>query len=174
MADYRLPESIATRTQLINVFKNLETVLEKNIQNSIRAEEGVDFEDLPEVSSALAEIIRDNEIKVDAKSLKELRVWLSDLKHTAPVVRFTFASDPENEVVSKLVRWLRDESGKEVLIRTSVQPSVAAGCIVHTPSHQYDFTLRQHLLDKVSIFTETLNRMLAKNVSPPPETVVSP
>ncbi len=174
MADYRLPESIATRTQLINVFKNLETVLEKNIQNSIRAEEGVDFEDLPEVSSALAEIIRDNKIKVDAKSLKELRVWLSNLKHTAPVVRFTFASDPENEVVSRLVRWLRDESGKEVLIRTSVQPSVAAGCIVHTPSHQYDFTLRQHLLDKVSLFTETLNRKLAESPPPPVETAVSP
>lgn len=174
MVKYKLPESIVTRTQLVNVFKNLESVLEKNVQNSIRTEEGVDFEDLPEVSSALAEIIRDNKIKVDAKSLKELKTWLSELKHTAPVVRFTFASDPENEVTSRLVKWLRDASGREVLIRTSVQPSVAAGCLVHTPSHQYDFTLRQHLLDKVNIFTETLNRKLAEDTTPiTQETVVS-
>lgn len=174
MTDLKLPETIATKTQLVNVYKNLETVLEKNIQNSVRAEEGVDFEDLPEVSSALAQIIRDNKIKVDTKSLKELKTWLDELKHIAPVVRFTFASDPENEVTARLVTWLRDKSGKEVLIRTSVQPSVAAGCLVHTPSHEYDFTLRQHLLDKVGLFSEILSKKLAESVQVPPETAVNP
>ncbi len=173
MADYKLPEAIATKTQLVNVFKNLEMVLEKNIQNSVRAEEGVDFQDLPEVSSALAQIIRDNGIKVDTQSLKKLKSWLGDLKHTAPVVRFTFASDPDNETTARLVKWLRAESKREVLIRTSVQPSVAAGCLVHTSSHRYDFSLRQHLLENVGIFSVTLSKILANSTQEPQSTEVT-
>jgi F0F1-type ATP synthase delta subunit len=173
--EYKLPVTIATRTQLVNVYENLKSVLEKGIQNNIRANEGVDFEDLPEVSSALAEIIKENNIKVDNQSLKELEAWMGDLKHTAPVVRFTFASDPENEVVARIVKWLRDESGKEVLVRIGVQPTIAAGCIVHTPSHQYDFSLRNHLLENVPLFTKILNEKIAPSTPERvAETVVAP
>jgi len=144
----------------VNVLRNLEDVLDKGIQNAIRTEEGVDFRDLPEVSSSLAELVRENELDVSTDSLRNLGTWLEDLKHNAPVVRFTFASEPTNEVISKLIKWLRDLSGETVLIRTSVQPTVAAGCIVHTPSHQYDFSLRNELLEGVPIFIKYLEEMV--------------
>ncbi len=158
--DYRLPVSVATKTQVVNVLRNLEDVLDKGIQNTIRSEEGVDFQDIPDVSSALAQIVKVNNLKVNTKNLRALGKWLEGLKHNAPVVRFTFASDPNNEVVSKLVKWLRDNSNKTVLIRTSVQPSVAAGCIMHTSSHRYDFSLRNELLQGIPIFTKYLNKMV--------------
>jgi hypothetical protein len=157
--DYKLPTSVATRTQVVNVLRNLEDVLDKGIQNTIRADEGVDFQDLPEVSSALAEIVKENKTEVTTENLRTLGKWLEDLKHNAPVVRFTFGSDPSNDVTSKLVKWLRDQSKETVLIRTSVQPSVAAGCIVHTPSHRYDFSLRNELLQGVPIFMKYLDKM---------------
>jgi len=159
--DYKLPISVATRTQVVNVLRNLEDVLDKGIQNTIRANEGVDFQDLPEVSSALAEIVKENNTEVTTENLHKLGAWLEDLKRNAPVVRFTFGSDPNNEITAKLVKWLRDESKKTVLIRTSVQPSVAAGCIVHTPSHRYDFSLRNELLQGVPIFVKYLDKMVA-------------
>lgn len=159
--DYKLPISVATRTQVINVLRNLEDVLDKGIQNTIRAEEGVDFQDLPEVSSALAEIVKENNTEVSTENLRKLGKWLEDLKHNAPVVRFTFGSDPSNDITSRLVKWLRDQSKETVLIRTSVQPSVAAGCIVHTPSHRYDFSLRNELLQGVPIFVKYLDKMVA-------------
>ncbi len=165
--DYKLPISVATRTQVVNVLRNLEDVLDKGIQNTIRAEEGVDFQDIPEVSSALAEIVKVNDLEVSTENLQALGKWLGDIKHSAPVVRFTFASDPNNAVVSKLVKWLRDNSNKTVLIRTSVQPSVAAGCIVHTPSHRYDFSLRNELLQGIPIFTKYLDKMAASAVNQP-------
>ena len=158
---YKLPTSVATRTQLVSVLRNLEDVLDKGIQNAIRTEEGVDFRDLPEVSSSLAELVRENELEVNTESLRKLGTWLDDLKHNAPVVRFTFASEPTNEIISRLIKWLRDLSDTSVLIRTSVQPTVAAGCIVHTPSHQYDFSLRNELLEGVPIFTKYLEEMVA-------------
>ena len=160
MADYKLPLSVATRTQVVNVLRNLEEVLDKGIQNAIRADEGVDFQDLPEVSSALAEIVKENELEVSTENLKSVGTWLDGLKHDAPVVRFTFASDPTNDVVSRLVKWLRDNSKKIVLIRTSIQPTLAAGCIVHTPSHQYDFSLRNQLVEGIPIFQRQVSVML--------------
>lgn len=168
--DYKLPVSVATRTQVINVLRNLEDVLDKGIQNNIRAQEGVDFQDLPEVSSALAEIVKENKTEVSTENLRKLGKWLEDLKHNAPVVRFTFGSDPSNDITSKLVKWLRDQSNITVLIRTSVQPSVAAGCIVHTPSHRYDFSLRNELLQGVPIFVKYLEKMVA-SVPDKPEPV---
>jgi len=167
---YILPTSVATRTQVVSVLRNLEDVLDKGIQNNIRVEEGVDFRDLPEVSSSLAELVRENKLEVDTDTLRKLGAWLEDLKHNAPVVRFTFASEPTNEIISRLIKWLRDLSGKVVLIRTSIQPTIAAGCIVHTPSHQYDFSLRNELLEGVPIFTKYLDEMVAntKTSSAPP------
>ncbi len=159
--DYKLPVSVATKAQVISVLKNLEDVLDKGIQNSIRAKEGVDFQDFPEVSSALAELVKENDIKVSTENLKSLGKWLEILKSKAPVVRFTFSSDPSNEIVFKLAKWLRDNSNKIVLIRTSVQPSIAAGCIVHTASHRYDFSLRKELLQGIPIFTKHLRKMVA-------------
>jgi len=164
VVEYKLSDSIGTRTQLVNVFENLESVLEKNVQNSIRAEEGVDFEDLPEVSSALAQLIKDNDIKVTTTSLKELKTWLAELKQSAPVLRLTFTSDPENAIITRIVKWFREQSGKEVLVRIGVQPTIAAGCIVHTPSHQYDFSLRNYLLQNTALFSEILNEKLATDV----------
>lgn len=160
MAEYVLPLSVATRTQVVNVLRNLEEVLDKGVQNSIRADEGVDFQDLPEVSSALAEIVKENNLDVSTDNLRSLGEWLQGLKHDAPVVRFTFASDPTNDVVSRLVKWLRDNTKKIVLIRTSIQPTLAAGCIMHTPSHQYDFSLRNQLLEGIPIFKRQVNAML--------------
>jgi len=171
--DYKLPTSVATRTQVVHVLRNLEDVLDKGIQNAIRANEGVDFQDLPEVSSALAEIVKENNTEVTTENLRKLGTWLEDLKHNAPVVRFTFGSDPNNEITIKLVKWLRDESQKTVLIRTSVQPSVAAGCIVHTASHRYDFSLRNELLQGVPMFVKYLDKMVASIPNKPTPTEVS-
>lgn len=171
--DYKLPISVATRTQVVNVLRNLEDVLDKGIQNAIRANEGVDFQDLPEVSSALAEIVKENNTEVTTENLRKLGTWLEDLKRNAPVVRFTFGSDPSNEITAKLVKWLRDESEETVLIRTSVQPSIAAGCIVHTPSHRYDFSLRNELLQGVPVFVKYLDKMAASIPDKPTTAEVS-
>lgn len=159
MAQLKLPNSIATKNDLVAVLRNTEDVLEKYLANTIREEEGVDFKDRPDVASNLALLVSDNNLEVSEETLTSLKKWLTQLKDHAPVVRFTFANDPNPEFLGKLVTWLRQETGHFVLIRYGVQPSIAAGCLMYTPARQYDFSLRQHLLNKGNVFAEVLNRV---------------
>jgi len=134
-------------------------VLDKYVQNNIRDQEGVDFKDRAEVTSNLALLVSENKLDVSVDTLGALKKWLVQLQDHAPVVRFTFASDPTPEFLHKLVTWLRSESGQFVLIRYGVQPSLAAGCLLYTPARRYDFTLRRHLLESNQIFGEVLHRV---------------
>lgn len=159
MAQLKLPSSIATKSDLVAVVRNVEDVLDKYVENSVRDQEGVDFKDRAEVASNLAKLVSENKLEVSVETLTALKQWLTQLQDHAPVVRFTFASDPTPEVLSRLVTWLRNESGQFVVIRYGVQPTLAAGCLMYTPARRYDFTLRRHLLSSSETFSEVLHRV---------------
>ena len=160
MDQLKLPESIATRSELVAVLRNVDEVLDLYIENKIRRDEGVDFSQRPEVSSNLAQLISLNDLEVTPQTLSALKKWLEHLKDHAPVIRFTFASDPTKEFLTGIVRWLRENSGRFVLIRYGIQPTIAAGCLMYTPARQYDFSLRRHLLESNDVFAAVLERNL--------------
>jgi len=143
-----LPNAIATKADLVNVLRNLETVLDAFVENSVRHDEGVDFASRADVSSNLAQLVKANQLEVSVETLKSLKVWLTHLKDHAPVVRFTFANDPNPEFLGSIVEWLRSSSGQFVLIRFGIQPSIAAGCLMYTPRRRYDFSLRKNILSR--------------------------
>lgn len=143
-----LPTAIATKSDLVNVLRNLEEVLDASVENSIRSGEGVDFVSRADVSSNLAELVKVNQLEVSVQTLQALKVWLNHLKEHAPVVRFTFANDPNQQFLAGIVEWLRKNSGQFVLIRYGIQPSIAAGCLMYTSRRRYDFSLRQNILDR--------------------------
>lgn len=159
MGQLKLPNSIATKADLVAVLSNVDVVLDAYVQNSVREEEGVDFKDRPDVASNLALLVSENNLQVSIDTLTALKKWLTHLKDHAPVVRFTFAADPNPEFLGKLVTWLRSESEQFVLIRYGVQPTIAAGCLLYTPARQYDFSLRRHLIKSQKVFSEVLHRV---------------
>lgn len=154
-----LPTDIASKADLIAVLRNVEDVLETYTENKIREFEGIDFASRPDVSSNLAALVAENELEVTFENLKILRNWLRSLKESAPVVRFTFASDPNPDFLGKLVAWLRRESGELVLVRYGIQPTIGAGCIMYTPSKRFDFTLKAQLKNSKDKFLEVLGRV---------------
>lgn len=154
-----LPSSIATKSDVVAVLRNVDEVLDKYVENNIREQEGVDFKDRPDVASNLALLVSENKLDVSVETLNSLKTWLEHLKDHAPVVRFTFANDPTTDFLARLVTWLRQESGHFVLVRYGVQPTIAAGCLMYTPARRYDFTLRRHLLASDKVFGEVLSRV---------------
>lgn len=161
-----LPIAIATKSDLVNVLRNLEDVIDAFVENSVRSEEGVDFVSRADVSSNLAELVKVNQLEVSVQTLKALKVWLTHLKDHAPVVRFTFANDPNQEFLAGIVEWLRKNSGQFVLIRYGIQPSIAAGCLMYTPRRRYDFSLRQNILDQGEAIIKYIRK--AADVQPAP------
>jgi hypothetical protein len=163
----QLPAQIATKADAVAVLRNIEAVIDAYVENGVRQMEGVDFVSRPDVSSNLATLVKDNNIKVSVEVLKAIQVWLNHLVDHAPVVRFVFASDPNPEFLAKLVHWLRTQSNQFVLVRYGIQPTIAAGCLMYTPARRYDFSLRKHLLNSGNIF----NKYLVKSIQELPAPV---
>lgn len=150
----------------MNVIRNLEAVLDAYVENSVRSQEGVDFTAQAKVSSNLAELVKANQLDVSVDTLKSLQTWLLHLKDHAPVVRFTFANDPNPQFLAAIVEWLRRNSGQFVLIRYGVQPSIAAGCLMYTPKRRYDFSLRQNILDRGEDIIKYIRKAAAEAEAP--------
>jgi F0F1-type ATP synthase delta subunit len=86
---------------------------------------------------------------------KELMQFVKSIHDHAPVVHMSFAVEPSASFLQKLIVWWRANIGPYVLLETGLQPDIAVGCIVRTPNHQYDFSLREH-------FTKTRDVLVQK------------
>ena len=154
-----LPTSVATKSQLLSLRENLEEVLEAITQNNIRLNEDVDAQPAPDVSGALASLLSINKLKPTQEVLLGLKEWVEYLLHHAPIVRLTFSSEPGPEELTRLIEWFRQQSEMVVLLHIGLQPSIAAGVMLRTTSHRYDFSLRGDLLKRTDKFIDAINRV---------------
>jgi hypothetical protein len=90
----------------------------------------------------------------------ELLASIEDTLNNAPTVTLSFAVDPSADVMLKLVEWFRRSVHPQVLIRIGLQPNIAAGCILRTPSKLYDFSLRRHFTEQRLLLVRRLQESL--------------
>ena len=97
--------------------------------------------------------------------LKEERLkaanYLAAIKDEAPVFHISFAADPSAAFMAKLVTWLRRNIHPQLLVRVGLQPTIAAGCVLRTQNHSYDFSLRRRLIGSRPILIESLRKNIA-------------
>ena len=111
----------------------------------------------PGISSTLRALATENQIDLrDEASCKKLLAALDKLKHDAPVLHISFPIDPSAEVIKKLITWFREEIDPRIIIQIGLQPTIAAGIVLRTPNHQFDFSLRQHLYQNRAKLREAL------------------
>lgn len=138
-----LPTVIASRQDITHVHRELRLFDDSAIQSVMRHDNPVKY---PPISSKLRGLVQQNQIDLrDETARKKLLISLDALKNNAPTIHISFPAEPSPEVLQKLVTWLRKEIDPRIVIRVGMQPTIAAGVIVRTPNHQFDFSLRQHL-----------------------------
>jgi F0F1-type ATP synthase delta subunit len=138
-----LPTVIASRQDITNTHRELRLFDDAAMQSVMRHDNPVKY---PPISAKLRGIVQQNQIDLrDEAARKKLLSALDALKSSAPTIHISFPNEPSAEVLQKLVTWLRKEIDPRIVIRVGMQPTIAAGVIVRTPNHQFDFSLRQHL-----------------------------
>jgi hypothetical protein len=138
-----LPVQIVGPVDINRLLRELEAVEDFMGQAAIR-EPGTSLK-LPRTSRLLDEFSNGNKLNfLMPEDRAETKTFLSNLQEQAPVLHFSFASDPSAVFVSKIVTWLRANIHPQLLLRVGLEPTIAAGCVVRTSSHQFDFSLRQH------------------------------
>jgi F0F1-type ATP synthase delta subunit len=173
--ELKLPVLVYGVAEIRRLKRELEALDEFMRQAAIR-EPGKSIA-LPRLSRLLEGMAADNDrnlLKADDRV--ELQQFLTGIEQHAPSVRISFASDPSAAFVTRLVSWLRGNIDPNVLLQVGLQPSIAAGCVVRTPSKVFDLSLRQNLTNQRAKLIEALDAMAAsKPTTPvvPPEAPVA-
>lgn len=141
---FKLSSQIITITDFKRLMRETKQVNEVLHQASIR--KSGDSLELPRGSKALDAVCEENKLnllKQDDRS--QLLDTITQIDKHAPVMHLSFATSPADEFLHKLVEWFREQIHPHVLLQVGIQPSIAGGCTLRTPSKYFDFSLRQYL-----------------------------
>jgi len=133
------------------------TALEEYMQMQRLREPGTPIDRLPKMSRMLDDLAQVNAINLLHESARrELEQFIDDLAARAPVVHLSFAADPSSASLQKLVLWLRQNIGPNVLVNVGLQPNIVAGCVMRTTNRYFDFSLKHYLTERRNFLVEAL------------------
>jgi hypothetical protein len=155
------PESeIASPGQIQSLLGHLEDWQRRLRQSQIKRRLRLDSPD--EIDQEIIKKLRllhlklsDYEADTIKATIEGIRQWLQ----TAPVVHFTFPTPPPASFKKTVIDWLHQNVGSEVLAEFLVDGSIAAGFLLRTKNHLYNFSGNQVLWDNRAKIGE-----LVKNV----------
>ena len=151
--ELKLTDSIASKADVTRLYRELDLYCTQEIQNKIRQ----DKNQTTVVSDQLKEFALQNSIDLSNKTDCDLLLnALSIFKDKLIVVHISFPVEPNLNCVHKLVVWFRQNIDPNIVVQVGLQPSIAAGIIVRTPSKQFDFSLRRHLYEQSNKLQEAL------------------
>jgi F0F1-type ATP synthase delta subunit len=140
--ELKLPIILASKQDITHVHRELRVFSDLVMQSIMRHDNPIKY---PAISATLRALAVENQLDLRSEEIcKQLLAYLENLKHHAPTVHISFPSDPSPEVVQKLVMWLRSEVDPRIVIQVGLQPTIAAGIVMRTPNHYFDFSLRKH------------------------------
>lgn len=75
----------------------------------------------------------------------KLAVQLDDLSNRAPSLHISFTAEPAPAALERILVWMRGSLHPQILLQVGLQPNIAAGCVLRTPNHILDMSLRETL-----------------------------
>lgn len=154
----QLPISVTGRVDVGRLVRELEAI--DNYVESEKIRNKNNTPQLPKTSRLLEDIRLQNKLDIlNTSSRTHLRRFLESVRTDAPILHMSFSADPSPLFIQKLVAWLRTEIHPLVLLQIGLQPSIGAGTILRTTNKQFDFSLRNRLFEKRSLFTSHLKHL---------------
>lgn len=151
-----LPPTVVGPADVAQLQRRLSDYIELAHQAQLRQKNGSEAS-LPQPPRSLSDFAATNNAdlgKSDSRDalLKQLQTTLD----SAPVITMSFAADPSAAFMAKIITWFRANIDPLVLVRTGLQPNIAAGCTVRTSSKVYDFSLRSRFNQQRPMLLEHL------------------
>lgn len=157
---FGLPPALLGRSDVSRVLREIERLDYVLEAQTIRAPDQPQA--IPSMSRALADCVTLNNITVtNTIERQRLVKLLRHAKEKAPVIHVTFAIDPVPAVTAQIALWIRENLHPQALISVGLQPRIVGGCIVRTPDHIYDFSIRKRFKDSEAVLINRLNQVVA-------------
>lgn len=160
-----LPIQVISRVDVNRLAREAEGVDEFLTQSAIR-QPGTSVK-MPRTSKLLDDLLTANKLNILLEDQRRrLIAFLKEVSKEAPVLHMSFSADPSPVFLQKLMTWLRREVHPMVLLQVGLQPNIGAGCVVRTPNHYFDFSLRQKLTAKRGLLLAKLSPAAQPEVPP--------
>lgn len=157
---FTLPDVVVTVGDLSRAKMELESLADFLVQSRIR-KPGQAIT-LPRISRRLEALAHAAGLKLTVQAdIDALQDVLANLKKTAPQLHISFASEPSDAFLTKLIQWFRSNIHPQVMLTIGLQPSITAGFILRTSSREFDCSLRGRFTDSKSLLIEALNNRQA-------------
>ena len=151
-----LPLSVITVIDLSRVGREISNLDDFLLQSTIRTP-GTPMS-LPRLSKLLDDTAQVNKLNLlEQDDRTALINALSYIKEHGPRMHISFSAEPSATFVTRVAEYIRNNISPLVLLQVGLQPTIAAGCIIRTPSKQFDLSLRRHLHDNTKILTELIH-----------------
>lgn len=172
--EIKLPPALIGRAHLAQLVRELE-VVENDFESQKARGATKDTYKMPHMTRALSDCIELNKIDIMSGQVRmHFKSALNDMKNKAPVIHFTFASEPDLEVLQKLTDWVRTEVHPQALVSVGIQPGLVGGVYLRTPNHVHDFSLKALLHTKRGIIADELATAIQSAQTAPPSTRPKP
>jgi F0F1-type ATP synthase delta subunit len=159
--EFILPLSLVGRIEVSRLLRELEKIDNDLSTQTIRGAQNLPT---PVVSKVLSDVIQANRIDIVNEAVrKQLVTILRDIKDKAPVLQVTFASSPDPQVIFQIVEWFRANLHPTTLITVGLQPGIVGGCVVRTPDHIYDFSLKRQFRKHIPMLAEEIRSVIYKS-----------
>lgn len=141
--DVKLPNRIVSRHDVLMAARELESLRDELIAQNVKQTVATE---LPRMSERARSLLEVNEVyDITEESLNRMKKKLEHIVDRVPVLRFTFAGEPDGKMLTRIIDWLRTEIDSSVLMIYSVQPQIAGGFILTTDRKRYDLSWRAEL-----------------------------
>lgn len=146
-----LPTNLYSRADVSRLVREVEDLIAREHGDKLRS-------GAPSLQmSRLLQMVSDANVGDDGPpTLQSLKQALTNVYKKAPVVHLSFAANPSPEFLERVITWFRTEVNPYILLQIGLQPSIAAGCIIRTPSKYFDLTMRKRFSEKRSVLVEQL------------------
>jgi hypothetical protein len=152
-----LPVSLIGKIDVGRLLREIELLDNFLTQSTIR-EPGVQAK-LPKTSRLLDEAISTNKLNVLVEAdRQQFMKFLQTVYDKGPVLHMSFNADPSPRFTTQLVGWLRKEIHPQVLLQIGLQPNIGVGCMLRTPNHYLDLSLRQRFVKQRQRLVEHLQQ----------------
>lgn len=142
-----LPLSIISPMDIARVSRELNAYSEYYHQLSLRKNKKVDLKP-PKISQLLDNLLELNMLELTDDNDRELlRIFLEDIKTSAPVIHASFSVDPSVRFLEKIIAYLRKSINQKLLLTIGLQPNIGAGLVIRTENKYFDFSLKDRLFN---------------------------
>jgi F0F1-type ATP synthase delta subunit len=155
----KLPIFLTSKKDLLKLRREVERLSESVLQQRVaKSKAGVNRQ-LYDPSHELKEFLAHNNIDYAEENLKKIGEILKDVYDNALQIRLSFASEPDQRSLEKLIEWFRNNTTPAIFIQVGIQPMITGGVVLRTRNKRYDFSLRSALLRNSEKLMETIRNV---------------